>query len=518
MTTKKASSQQGASLLLRFGIRLFSCGGVLSCSQPLAKQSNTYVVEELEKENLPKQPIVSENGSTTLLPTNSLSSSEPTVTVTPAEANPWKSTAGKIWLLFSLSIIKFGVSGTYQALSIEIWPYQVEVLLGTGNAWKSLVAGVLVGTMGLVGLFTAPTSGRLGDRTGHKRRITFWGILLACCCIMSMSLWVPGMIGNVWTILPVVALCQVGLNAANVNAESLMPAVLPFSYLPLCASLKGVLQVVGESFGQFTISYLITLYPERFVLFYGLVCLMLFLTMLPAAFGTRVEASAQSGPSKTGQSTVADPVYVRNKWLIISARFFVMGSVHGFLPFLQYMWSEVFDKEYEGAAQVFTAYVTSTVSLCGVLGVFFGGFLSKRIGEKPPVQMGSVSVAVGMVLLGLACVFVETVAVFFGAVFVGIGVGMNLSSEQVLLVACSPNRVRMGADFGLLSASTALGCLITPTLGGLLISTSILEGNQYRLAFVGLYTLWWVFAVAAFLLILFVRVPPKPNPTQLVPV
>mmetsp|Transcript_21855 Transcript_21855/g.37516 ORF Transcript_21855/g.37516 Transcript_21855/m.37516 type:complete len:536 (-) Transcript_21855:393-2000(-) len=495
-------------------LRFVACGGVLSCGH------GCLAVCPSDKNQKSKTV-----GGDQLLPAGTLSSSATNKDAC-SEAKPFFAKMRKLFLWFCLSIMNFAIIGTYQALVIEIWPHHVEDMLGSDNPMKSFVTGTYTGVLGLSGLIAAPIAGKIGDKTGHRRRIAFFGVLVGIVFIMMACLWTPERGWSVWTLIPTIVGLNFGLNSAVVMTDSLIPAVLPMNEITGCNMMKGVFQVLGETSGQLAISFVIMSDPNAFYSLYAIPCVILFVCVLFPVFGTRTKkpetakAAAEQGQLESPSLSISalDLNHSKNRWLMVIGRFFLMGAVFSFTSFLSYMWEDVFGMDGPGQSELYAAFVTVAISVAGLVGVFVGGRSAEKFSPKWPVQLAAIGVIVGMGVMSLGCYYLNVASIFIGAVVAGVGWGANISSEQVLMVHCAPSKFQMGADFGLLSAATNLGALICPTASGFIIFSMVSKGLTYQVAMIVVFMECVFFAALSFLLTFFVTIPKRPAAEDPVPI
>jgi len=497
-------------------LRFVACGGVLSCGH------GCLAVCPSDKNQKSKTV-----GGDQLLPAGTLSSSATNKDAC-SEAKPFFAKMRKLFLWFCLSIMNFAIIGTYQALVIEIWPHHVEDMLGSDNPMKSFVTGTYTGVLGLSGLIAAPIAGKIGDKTGHRRRIAFFGVLVGIVFIMMACLWTPERGWSVWTLIPTIVGLNFGLNSAVVMTDSLIPAVLPMSEITGCNMMKGVFQVLGETSGQLAVSFVIMNNPNAFYSLYAIPSVILFVCVLFPVFGTSTKrpeaekAAAEQGQQETPTPSLSisalDLNHSKNRWLMVIGRFFLMGAVFSFTSFLSYMWEDVFGMDGPGQSELYAAFVTVAISVAGLVGVFVGGRSAEKFSPKWPVQLAAIGVIVGMGVMSLGCYYLNVASIFIGAVVAGVGWGANISSEQVLMVHCAPSKFQMGADFGLLSAATNLGALICPTASGFIIFSMVSKGLTYQVAMIVVFMECVFFAALSFLLTFFVTIPKRPAAEDPVPI
>jgi MFS family permease len=252
---------------------------------------------------------------------------------------------------------------------------------------------------------------------------------------------------------------------------------------------------MGVSFGTITLTPATAFMLEQFswktgFLFIGLVLLipgiliaqLLLRRTIPEAYGLTPDGDPAAGGNRgLAANPAADPAPTATGSIRGDSRFWILALCHG-TAVMAAMMAFVHQVPYaidNGISQIAAAASLGAMGFAGLIGQFFFGWISDRIGDpKYSAALGYLFMAAGMALL-LQTRTVEML--FLYAVVFGFGYGC-LGPLLPILAADRFGRQNIGSIFGLLTFFVAgIGGALGPIVGGL-----VYDGTGfYRYA-------WWL--------------------------
>jgi MFS family permease len=374
----------------------------------------------------------------------------------------------------SLSIMVAGLS------SVVIKQLLLPIQVGQLAPQQTTAAFTLVASIGAVaGLLASPLVGAISDRTslryGRRRPWIALGIATAFVgmSIMAFASSIPMLLlGEI--------LAQVGVDTLLAVTTAVIPDQVPFAYRPLYSSCVGMAPNVGGVLGLVLVSRV----TDTRVVWQGyllmacvsLVCVLIFLLVLRDAPVSREELPLPFRLRSFLLSFVS-PLLSRDFALTFASRcmaylsFTLLGAYTLF-----YLRGALHDSTSVAAIGVANFQFVSTIVL--VLFALVGGWLSQGIHRiKPFVIGGALGMAVG---LGVMAAVPTKTGILIAAVLFGAGFGLYLGVDIALAVQVLPAKNARGKDLGLMYAAIYLPLILSPLIGGGVLTFS---PNNFALIF-----------------------------------
>jgi MFS family permease len=337
----------------------------------------------------------------------------------------------------------------------------------------------LVSAIGaLAGLFAAPVTGALADRTtlrwGRRRPWITFGIFIGVVglLIMAWSTTIPLLIfGEI--------LEQIGVDAILSNVTALIPDQVPEQKRANTAALNGIAPVIGGVVGLI----LVTVFTNTQIVSQGYVvlaivsilCVGFFLLVLReqplqrsllTPFHLRTFFASFVHPLQS-----PDFVFTLLSRLLVFLCYTLLGS------YLFFYLRSIFHLPVALAARGVTTYQLISTAVLIVIALLTGYFSQRFDRLKPFVFVGAVLMALGVFII---VVFPTWSALFIAAALFGGGFGLYLGVDIALAVRVLPSDLSRGKDLGIIYTAIFFPLIVTPIIGAFILNSF---ANNFELLF-----------------------------------
>lgn len=399
---------------------------------------------------------------------------------------------GRTW--FTLFTLAWIVLWTAQLTPLQLLlPLQLDTPDSESGWVRGVVSsGIVLGVGGLAGVLAGPVAGALSDRqSGSRPKRRPWalaGVWISAACLLATGASTGALgIGAAW-----VGVC-VGTAVASAAFAAMIADQLPPEQRGAASSAASSAQALGIVLGVGAVVLLGLSVAAGYVMLAVGVAVVGTLTaiLLPdpsggtAGHNTEQEASApgEAAPgvaSRSGRSFE----FMRDRdfrWVLIGRLVVNVGNALGtslFLFFLLYGLGQEHAAAEDNLLVVVVVYTVFVVAVSVA-----AGLASDKLGRRRGLALAATVVqALSGVLLVVSPTFGMTIV---AAGIMGVGYGAFSTVGLAFATDVLPSERDHGRDLGLVNTAAALGQLLGPVIGALLV------------ALVGGF--WLVFSVAAVL-------------------
>ncbi len=325
-------------------------------------------------------------------------------------------------------------------------------------------SGLVLGVGGLTGVLAAPAAGALSDRSrsarGRRRPWALGGVWLAVVClVLTGSAEGPWVVGACWVGV------SVGIAVASAAFTALIADQLPVSQRGAASSVISSAQAVGIVLGV------------GLVVLLGLSVLAgyLLLAAILAVLGTSAALLLPDPPAGVGeippQRTSSRPrlASLRDRdfaWVLGGRLVANIGNALGTALFLFFLLHGLGQPTAQAQDNLLLLIVIYTVFV--VIASVLVGIVSDRTGRRRGL---TVLAAFVQALSGILVVLMPTFeTTMVAAALMGVGYGAFSTAGLAFATDLLPDEQDHGRDLGIVNVTAALGQLIGPMLGALLVA------------------------------------------------
>jgi MFS family permease len=369
---------------------------------------------------------------------------------------------------FSISFFIFSLlwMGGLMIVAAVLLPQHLKDLVGASASTS--IFGVLNAATAAASLVANLLFGNFSDRTRSVfGRRTPWIVMGGV--VGGVSLFLIGLLSNVWAIGVIYCICMFGLNMMIAPAIATLSDRVPDDLRGTMSAFMSAGTTVGSSLGVMIGARFITIQLPGFVIAGILMGIAGICTVIvwpkeksskdmPAVKGGFGELLASFRPPVKG---------ARDFWLAFAGRTLLIFSYYMVFNYQLYILESYIGQSTAAAAA--TISVMSMITMVvGLVGSLASGAISDFIGRrKLPVILASILLVVGYFL---PWIMKSPLSMILFAGFAGLGYAVYGAVDQALNVDVLPNKEEAGKDLGILNIATTLGQMVGP------IVTSILVG------------------------------------------
>ncbi|WP_040164643.1 MFS transporter [Microbacterium gorillae] len=359
----------------------------------------------------------------------------------------------------------------FAAAWLAIWTVQltpVQLLLpiqlntpddAAGWVGGVVSTGVVLGIGGLAGVIAGPLAGMLSDRTrtrfGRRRPWALGGVLMAAVFLVATGMvHGPWPVGLTWTGV------SVGLAVASAAFTAMIADQLPEQQRGTAASLASSAQAVGIIVGVGTVVLFGLGVFAGYLVLAGIIAVVgsVAALLLPDPPPTHEE---EHSPGNR-RDALRDPDFA---WMLAGRLVLNIGNALGttlLLFFLMYGLGQgsAAEDNLLIAILVYTVFV--------VLASFLSGWWSDRTGRRRiPTVVSAAIQGVAAALLVFSPTWTMTL---IAAALLGVGYGAFMTTGLAFATDLLPDPARHARDLGVVTVTAALGQLLGPLIGGVLVA------------------------------------------------
>ncbi|UTX52871.1 MFS transporter [Leucobacter aridicollis] len=394
---------------------------------------------------------------------------------------------GRAW--FTLFTLGWIVLWTAQLTPLQLLlPLQLDTPDSEAGWVRGVISsGIVLGVGGLAGVLAGPIAGALSDRqSGARPKRRPWalaGVWIAAACLLLTGASTNALgIGAAW-----VGVC-VGTAVASAAFAAMIADQLPPEQRGAASSAASSAQALGIVLGVGAVVLLGLSIAAGYVMLAVGVALIGTLTaiLLPDPPGSAAAPHDVANPQAQGPASLGGRSldFLRNRdfRLVLIGRLVVnVGNALGTSLFLFFLLYGLRQGHADAEDNLLIVVVVYTVFV--VVASIAAGLISDRLGRRRGLALAATIVqAFSGVILVLSPTFSTTIV---AAGVMGVGYGAFSTVGLAFATDVLPSERDHGRDLGLVNTAAALGQLLGPVIGALLV------------ALVGGF--WLVFSVAAVL-------------------
>lgn len=344
-------------------------------------------------------------------------------------------------------------------------PQHLRDVVGVKSS--TAIFGIFNATSAVASLLSNLIVGNLSDRTRSRfGQRTPWIIIGGI--VAGTSLFLVGVVQNVWLMGVIYSLSMVGLNMMIAPAMATLSDRVPETIRATTSAMFSAGTTVGTSLG--------TLIGARFISQQMPGFITAGLMMAIAGVATiivwpREGTSKNLPPIATGFKELLisfrPPLKgARDFWLAFLGRSFLIFAYYMVLNYQLYiLLSYIGQSEKEAATTIsIMSIVTMVVGLSGSL---ISGRLSDKFGRrKLPVNFATVLMVIGFTA---PWILKTSFSMILFAGFAGLGYAIYSAVDQALNIDVLPNKEESGKDLGILNIATTLGQTAGPIVTSILV-------------------------------------------------
>jgi MFS family permease len=398
----------------------------------------------------------------------------------------------RLWVLYPLGLMSLSI----------VWGAALQVLLarqvaafGSGGPDDAGTLGVVVSFAAIIGLVAGPVLGLASDRTRVRflGRRNIW--ILGSAVVGAIALLVTGLAPNALVLGIVWAIAIWPLTGYQTAMAAVLPERVPVRVRGTMSGLSGTLGLlgtfIGVAIGGLTGTPMVA---------YMAVAAQLVVVGAVFAFFTKdlsldaLETLDRSKPRT--KSKLPSLRTERDFWLTFVGRFLTFFGyfiVQGMMLFLLRDYIVVGDGSTD-AASAAIVQVSGISILFTMVAAIAGGILADKVGRLKVFVVASSLLFVPAAIIPLA--MPNFTGILIGMSVAGLAFGAYLAVDQALISRVLPNLDDAGRDIGVISVANGAPQIITPVLGGLLIST---------VGYPSLFVVMMVFTVVGAIAVMFIK-------------
>ncbi|WP_160724897.1 MFS transporter [Bacillus sp. USDA818B3_A] len=369
---------------------------------------------------------------------------------------------------FSISFFIFALlwMGGLGIVAAVLLPQHLKDLVGASASTS--IFGVLNAATAAASLVANLLFGNFSDRTRSVfGRRTPWIVMGGV--VGGVSLFLIGILSNVWAIGVFYCICMFGLNMMIAPAIATLSDRVPDDMRGTMSAFMSAGTTVGSSLGILIGAYFITNQLPGFAIAGILMGIAGICTVIvwPKERSSKDMPAAKSGFADILASFRPPVKGARDFWLAFAGRTLLIFSYYMIVNFQLYILQDYIGQSKAGAAATISAMSVITM-VVGLIGSLASGAISDFIGRrKLPVILASILLVVGYIL---PWVMQTPFSMILFAGFAGLGYAVYGAVDQALNIDVLPNKEEAGKDLGILNIATTLGQMVGP------IVTSIVVG------------------------------------------
>ncbi|MCS3429223.1 MFS transporter [Leucobacter aridicollis] len=404
-----------------------------------------------------------------------------------SETQITRARVGRAW--FTLFTLAWIALWTAQLTPLQLLlPLQLDTPDNEAGWVRGVVSsGIVLGVGGLAGVLAGPVAGALSDRqSGSRPKRRPWalaGVWIAAACLLCTGASTSALgIGAAW-----VGVC-IGTAVASAAFAAMIADQLPPEQRGAASSAASSAQALGIVLGVGAVVLLgLSIAAGYVMLAIGVAVIgTLTATLLPDPSGSTAPshamaagaASAARAPEGHRFGSIRDHDF---RWVLIGRLVVNIGNALGTSLFLFFLLYGLGQEHAAAEDNLLIVVVVYTVFV--VVASVAAGLVSDRLGRRRGLALAATVVqALSGVLLVVSPTFGTTIV---AAGVMGVGYGAFSTVGLAFATDVLPSERDHGRDLGLVNTAAALGQLLGPVIGALLV------------ALVGGF--WLVFSVAAVL-------------------
>lgn len=370
-------------------------------------------------------------------------------------------------LLATLPFAIMGFTLFWGAVQFIMVPLQVQTIAPEGR--DSALAWV-VGAGAVASMLTAPVAGALTDRT--RTRIGGREPWLIGASVITVALSVVAAnASSIIALAVLIAALQVSTNFILTPVSAYIPDRVPVARRGAFSAAYGAAQLVGALIGQVAGSQLGEAVRTGY-LAAALILASLVVTFALANMRSNLHRPRRPvAPGSWARTFWVNPVHHPNFALAFVGRFLLFT---GAFPVQTYLLFILQDYIGLGGNALDAIPILGLADLLGVLvGTLLAGYLVHRTGRtRPFIYLAAALLAVG---LAVPLAWPTYEAMLVCSVLSGLGLGLFLAVDLVLITLVLPSAHDNGKDLGIINVTTTL----PQTLGAAVGSTLIAAFGSY---------------------------------------
>lgn len=367
---------------------------------------------------------------------------------------------------FTLFTLAWLVIWTVQLTPLQLLlPLQLDTPESAAG-WVSGVvsSGLVLGVGGLAGVIAGPLAGALSDRqSGRRPRRRPWallGIWLAAVCLLLTGASVgPLAVGAAW-----IGVCA-GVAVASAAFTAMIADQLPVEQRGAASSAASSAQALGIVLGVGTVVLLGLGVGEGYLVLAGAIAVIgtAAAILLPDPSGTAVPSRALR---PAGEPRFAFLRARDFRWVLIGRLVVNIGNALGTSLFLFFLLYGLGQDHVAAEDNLLLVVVVYTVFV--VAASVLAGLVSDRTGRRRGLTIAAACVqAVAGLLLVVSPTFGMTLV---AAAIMGVGYGAFSTVGLAFATDLLPSERDHGRDLGIVNTAAALGQLLGPVVGALLVA------------------------------------------------
>jgi MFS family permease len=368
---------------------------------------------------------------------------------------------------FSISFFVFALlwGGGLMVVAAVLLPQHLKELVGASASTS--IFGVLNAATAAASLVANLLFGNFSDRTRSVLgRRTPWIVIGGV--VGGVSLFLIGILSNVWAIGVIYCICMFGLNMMIAPAIATLADRVPDDMRGTLSAFMSAGTTVGSSLGILIGAHFITNQLPGFVI----AGILMGIAGICTVIVWPKEKSSKDMPAVNGGfgdllASFRPPVKgARDFWLAFAGRTLLIFSYYMIVNFQLYIL-----QDYIGQSNVEAAATISVMSVItmvvGLVGSLASGAISDFIGRrKLPVILASILLVIGYIL---PWVMQSSFSMILFAGFAGLGYAVYGAVDQALNIDVLPNKEEAGKDLGILNIATTLGQMVGPIITSILV-------------------------------------------------
>jgi MFS family permease len=364
-------------------------------------------------------------------------------------------------LFATLPLAIMGFTLFWGAVQFVIVPLQVQAL-DPSNQDGALA--LVVGIAAIASMITAPIAGAITDRTRSRiggREPWLIGAAIATVAFAVLA----GSATSVPLLLIWIVLLQISTNFILTPISAYIPDRVPIARRGMFSAAYGAAQLIGTLVGQIIGAQFGDSLLSGYVLVGGILAALVITFALVNRRSNVDEPRLAVGVRSILSTFWVNPVRHPNFALAFAGRFLLFTGAYPVQIYLIFILQDYIGLG-DGALEVVP--LLSIADLVGVLtGTVVAGFVVQRIQRtRPVIYVAAVLIALGM----LVPLLIPTLGAMIAcSLLTGLGLGIFLSVDLVLITLVLPSAQQAGKDLGIINITTTLPQTFGAVTGSLVI-------------------------------------------------
>lgn len=365
-------------------------------------------------------------------------------------------------LLVTLPFAIFSFSLFWGAAQFIMLPIQVQAL---DPAHQDSALALVVGVGAVASMVSAPIAGAVTDRTRTRMGGREPWLIAAALATVVFSV-LAGSAASISSLLLWIVALQVSTNFILTPVSAYIPDRVPIARRGAFSAAYGAAQLMGTVIGQIV--------GAQFggAVFFGYMVVSIVLAALVITFALTNSQSNADVPRlpvrvrSILETFWVNPVRHPNFALAFAGRFLLFTGAYPVQIYLLFILQDYIGLE-DGALAVVP--VLSLFDLVGVLtGTVAAGILVQKLQRTRPL----IYMAAGLISLGMLAPLISPTleSMIVCSLFSGLGLGIFLSVDLVLITLVLPAPDQAGKDLGIINITTTLPQTLGAVLGSIVIA------------------------------------------------